>query len=233
MTNPQTTPTLVLLSGGLDSTVLATELARTRVRVEALTIVYGQRHAVEVEAANRVATHLGIRHEVLDLGVLQKHLRSALTGAGDVPHGHYAAANMAQTVVPNRNAIFLMVAAGIAASRNLEQVATAVHAGDHTVYADCRPEFIAAANTAVQLGTDSAVHADAPYLRLTKAEIVSRGQNASAPMELSWSCYEGGEHHCGRCGTCVERAEAFYQARIMDPTFYVDREYWRAQVGVA
>jgi 7-cyano-7-deazaguanine synthase len=234
----QTTPTLVLLSGGLDSTVLATELARTRVRVEALTIHYGQRHVIEIEAAKLVAQHLGIRHEVVDLGVLQTHLRSALTGDGQVPHGHYAAANMAQTVVPNRNAIMLNVAAGIAASRNLEQVATAVHAGDHTIYADCRPEFIAAANAAVQLGTDGAVHVDAPYLRLTKAQIAARGRAASAPMELSWSCYEGAEgfdrnSHCGRCGTCVERAEAFHQAGVTDPTYYRDAEFWRTQVGVA
>jgi 7-cyano-7-deazaguanine synthase len=235
----QTTPTLVLLSGGLDSTVLLTELARTRVRVEALTIFYGQRHVIEIEASANVANHLGIRHEVLDLNVLQNHLRSALVGTanGPIPHGHYAAANMAETVVPNRNAIMLNVAAGVAASRNLEQVATAVHSGDHTIYADCRPEFIAAANAAVQLGTDGAVHVDAPYLRLTKAQVVTRGQACSAPMELSWSCYEGNEagdgSHCGRCGTCVERAEAFHQARVLDPTYYRDAEFWRTQVGVA
>lgn len=214
--------------------MLTTELLRTGAVVQAVSVHYGQRHAVELEAAAAVASRLGIPHEIVDLGVLRQHLRSALTGAGDIPHGHYTADTMTATVVPNRNAIMLMVAAGIAAARGLRRVATAVHSGDHPIYPDCRPEFIAAANLAAMLGTET-VRVEAPYMRLTKAEIAAKGALHNAPMELSWSCYEGGDfagRHCGRCGTCVERAEAFHLAGVRDPTDYADTAFWREQVTV-
>nr|WP_264085163.1 7-cyano-7-deazaguanine synthase QueC [Kibdelosporangium phytohabitans] len=223
-----------MLSGGLDSTVLATELVRRGAAVQAVSVHYGQRHAVELEAAAVVASRLGIPHDIIDLSVLRHHLRSALTGTGEIPHGHYAADTMSATVVPNRNAIMLMVACGVASARGLRVVATAVHSGDHPIYPDCRPEFIAAATLTAMLGTET-VRVEAPYIRLTKAEIAAKGVQFDAPMELSWSCYEGGDstgRHCGRCGTCVERAEAFHLAGVRDPTDYADTAFWREQVTV-
>lgn len=220
------TSTLVLLSGGLDSTVLAARLLVAGHQLDAISIHYGQRHAKELDAARAVARWLGIRHNVVDLQLLREHLGgSALTSDGvDVPDGHYAQENMRATVVPNRNAIMLSVAVGIAVSRGLAQVATAVHAGDHFIYPDCRPEFITAMDTVAHLGTAGFgdVRVVAPFLHLTKADVVILGNQFGAPMELSWSCYRGGEVHCGRCGTCVERSEAFRVADVADPTSYAD-----------
>lgn len=224
------TGSLVLLSGGMDSTaLLARTVQLTTHRVETLSVNYGQRHARELLHAQAVADHFGVAHTVLDLSVLASHLTSALTGDEDVPHGHYAAENMNKTVVPNRNAIMLMAATGIAASRGLDTVLTAVHAGDHPIYPDCRPEFIDAASVCAQLGTKGLgdVSIIAPFVYRSKAEIVTVGTTYRAPFHLSWSCYEGGAMHCGRCGTCVERAEAFDVAGVEDPTTYADADYWR------
>lgn len=225
--------TLVLFSGGLDSTALLARrvagYASPSWPVEAVSINYGQRHIRELEAAERIAGGLDVGWGVVDLSVLANVLESALTGDTPVPHGHYAADTMAATVVPNRNAIMLMTAVGIAASRGLSEVVTAVHAGDHFVYPDCRPEFIEAVSQAAQLGTAGMgdVHIRAPFVDLTKADVVRLGASVGAPFHLSWSCYEGGGVHCGRCGTCVERAEAFHEAGVPDPTTYADADYWR------
>lgn len=225
------TGTLVLLSGGMDSTVLlAQTIARSGGdRVETLSVDYGQRHARELTAAAAIADHYRVPWDVADLASLATLLRSALTGHGDIPEGHYADATMRATVVPNRNAVLLMVAAGYAASRGLSCVATAVHAGDHPVYPDCRPEFIDAASAAATLGTQGIgdVQIVAPFVRMTKAQIAALGYAIDAPLDLTWSCYMGGGYHCGRCGTCVERAEAFAEAAIVDPTTYADPDYWR------
>ncbi|WP_159942539.1 7-cyano-7-deazaguanine synthase QueC [Nocardiopsis sp. FR6] len=227
--------TTVLLSGGLDSTVLTTSTVREHGAdsVDTLTIHYGQRHVRELEAAAEVAAALGVRHDIIDLSVLGAHLTSALTPSsdgGNVPHGHYAEPTMAATVVPNRNAILLMVAVGVASARGHSSVATAVHAGDHPVYPDCRPVFMTAAARAAETGTDGQVTITAPFVNMTKAEIAALGSRVEAPMHLSWSCYEGGETHCGRCGTCVERAEAFHVAGLSDPTSYADTTFWRSEV---
>ncbi|WP_017589955.1 7-cyano-7-deazaguanine synthase QueC [Nocardiopsis ganjiahuensis] len=227
--------TTVLLSGGLDSTVLATSIVREHGAdsVDTLTIHYGQRHVRELEAAAEVSAALGVRHDVIDLSVLGSHLTSALTPSsdgGNVPHGHYAEPTMAATVVPNRNAILLMVAVGVASARGHSGVATAVHAGDHPVYPDCRPEFVEAVARAAEAGTDGQVTVTAPFVDMAKAEIAALGHRVEAPVHLSWSCYEGGETHCGRCGTCVERAEAFHVAGLSDPTSYADTAFWRSEV---
>lgn len=236
MTAPHTA--LVLLSGGMDSTALASELVygHGATNVQAIGIHYGQRHATELTSAARVAHRLNIRYDVIDLSVLAKSLNSALTGSGTpVPEGHYAADNMAATVVPNRNAIMLMVAVGVAASRGLEAVYTAVHAGDHPIYPDCRPEFVEAANEAAQLGTAGMgdVEIRAPFVDISKADIVTRGTAVGAPFHLTWSCYQGGAEHCGKCGTCVERAEAFHLAGVPDPTRYEDTTFWLSAVAAA
>lgn len=228
------TGTLVLLSGGMDSTALLARTARheglLEERVEALSINYGQRHVRELEAAQAVAGYFGVQRFNIDLSVLGEFLGSALTTKDrEVPHGHYTSANMTQTVVPNRNAIMLSIAAGVAATRGLDIVATAVHAGDHAIYPDCRPVFIKAISQATRLGTAGIgdVIVDAPYAAYSKADIAEDGYRRGAPFFLSWSCYEGGPVHCGRCGTCVERAEAFHLADVEDPTEYADPDYWR------
>jgi 7-cyano-7-deazaguanine synthase len=220
---------IVLLSGGLDSTVLTAKLLAEGRPVDAVSIHYGQRHARELDAARAVAEHHGIRHDVVDLAVLRDHLAgSALTTGKDVPEGHYSAPSMAATVVPNRNMIMLAVAVGIAVSRGYSQVATAVHAGDHPIYPDCRPEFITAASLVSQLGTAGYgdVEIIAPFVHMSKADIARLGHQLDAPVSLSWSCYQGGDQHCGRCGTCVERAEAHHLAGIFDPTSYDDPAYF-------
>ena len=228
-----TTP-LVLLSGGMDSsTLLSYALAQPSVdRATALFVDYGQRHVRERESARLVASHHGVPLLELDLRAFGASVKSALTVGGiDVPHGHYAEDTMAATVVPNRNAVLLSAAAGIAASSGCDVVLTAVHAGDHPVYADCRPEFIEALDAATFLGCG--VHVQAPFVSVDKAQIARTGAELRVPYHLTWSCYEGGEKHCGRCGTCVERAEAFALAGVADPTDYADVEFWRAAVASA
>lgn len=224
---------IILLSGGLDSAVLAGSLAGLTPRPAALSFDYGQRHGRELASAAAVAEHYRMRHDIIDLSALGGHLGSALTGAGEIPDGHYSAPSMAATVVPGRNAIMLAVAAGIAASRGARRVAVAVHAGDHPVYPDCRPEFISAMSAALRLGTaghgDVTIHA--PFAETTKAGIVMLGAALSVPMGLSWSCYRGGDAHCGRCGTCVERWGAFRDAKVPDPTSYQDPGFAAATLG--
>jgi 7-cyano-7-deazaguanine synthase len=214
------------LSGGLDSTTLAYELAAEGHDLVALSFDYGQRHAKEVEYAARSAAALGAEHHVVDLRSVGRLLGgSALTSDDvEVPEGHYTDESMAATVVANRNAIMLSIAVGAAVSRGAEAVAAAVHAGDHTVYPDCRPEFIDAIQHEARVANEGfavdGFEVRAPFLRVGKEEIVRRGAALGVPFEHTWSCYVGGSVHCGRCGTCVERREAFERAGVADPTTY-------------
>lgn len=216
--------TIALLSGGMDSTVLVAYLRDRLHEVDAVSIMYGQRHRCELGAAAAIAACYGIRHDVVDIGGVGALLGgSALTDdAVAVPDGHYAADSMKTTVVPNRNAIMLSIAAGIAVARGATCVATAVHAGDHFIYPDCRPAFIDALDTATQLGTEGfgAVRIEAPFVNMGKHDICALGNELDAPLELTWSCYKGFDEHCGTCGTCVERMEAFSLAGVPDPTSY-------------
>lgn len=224
------THTLVLLSGGLDSTTLLARVVDAGTARLALSADYGQRHRRELDAARAVAAHYGVAHTVVDLSGWGRLLDgSALTDASvPVPHGHYAAPSMASTVVPNRNATLISAAAGVAIARGCDTVAVAVHAGDHPVYPDCRPEFLDAMNTALRYGTQDAARLVAPFAHWDKTAIVAEAHRLGAPVELSWSCYEGGPVHCGRCGTCVERAGAFFAAGVTDPTEYADPDAWRS-----
>jgi 7-cyano-7-deazaguanine synthase len=214
------------LSGGLDSVTLAHVLADEGHELIALSYDYGQRHAKEIGCATRCAQRLGAEHHVVDLRSVGALLSgSALTDASvEVPEGHYTDASMASTVVANRNAILLSVAVGVAVAREAQAVATAVHAGDHTVYPDCRPEFIAAVEHEARVANEGFVDRGfrvlAPFLAVGKDEIVRRGAAVGVPFADTWSCYVGGEEHCGRCGTCVERIEAFDRAGVDDPTAY-------------
>lgn len=216
------------LSGGLDSVTLAHVLADEGHDLVCLSFDYGQRHAKEIGFARACAARLGADHHVVDLRSVGALLSgSALTDASvEVPEGHYTDASMAATVVPNRNAIMLSVAVGVAVARGASAVATAVHAGDHPIYPDCRPAFIDAVEHEARVANEGFIDPGfrvlAPFLSLPKDEIVRRGAAAGVPFEQTWSCYVGAEVHCGRCGTCVERREAFELAGVADPTTYAE-----------
>lgn len=216
-----------IVSGGLDSVTLAYHLAAEAVdeQLVMVSVDYGQRHRVELRYAGLAAADLGVEHVLVDLtSITSLVATSALTGAVDVPEGHYAEDSMRATVVPNRNAILLAVATGLVVARGGGLVATAVHAGDHFVYPDCRPGFISAMSEAMRLGSDGMadVAIAAPFVQSTKADIVRRGAELGVPFVNTWSCYQGGTVHCGVCGTCTERREAFELAGVDDPTEYAD-----------
>lgn len=218
--------TLVSLSGGMDSTVLLAHYADADHRLLAVSVDYGQRHVREIAAARAVAALYGAEHLVVDLRAAGALLRgSALTDPDvDVPSGHYQAATMSLTVVPNRNAILGNLLVGIGMPRGAELVALGMHAGDHAIYPDCRPEFVDALRLQVQAGNVgySPPRVEAPFVHMTKAQIARRGATLDAPLHLTWSCYLGEDRHCGTCGTCVERREAFTSAGLADPTEYKD-----------
>ena len=225
--------TIVICSGGLDSVSLAHKVAAEQELVGLISFDYGQRHRKEVEFAARCAERLGVPHDLIDMSHIGQHLSgSALTDDVDVPDGHYAEENMKVTVVPNRNAIMLAIAFGVAAAKQADAVATAVHGGDHFIYPDCRPEFTEAfeAMQAKALDGYASVKLYTPFVREPKSAIVAEGARHDTPFADTWSCYKGGETHCGRCGTCVERREAFHLAGVEDPTVYADPDYWKAAV---
>lgn len=216
--------TVIIHSGGMDSTVLLYQLLNAGDDVLALSIDYGQRHKKELECARSLCKDLGVEHRIADLTSLTPLLAgSSLTSPEiEVPEGHYAEDNMKATVVPNRNMILLSVATGWAISAGAESVSYAAHSGDHAIYPDCREEFAEGMNHVMGLADWQKVALDRPFVSLTKADIVKLGAELGVPFERTWSCYKGGELHCGRCGTCVERREAFYLAGVDDPTIYAD-----------
>ena len=225
--------TLVVCSGGLDSVSLAHRIAAEHDLTALLSFNYGQRHKKELDSAKACAERLSVPHQIIDIRTIGASLTgSALTDNGDVPDGHYAEETMKITVVHTRNAIMLAIAFGVAAAQKAEAVALAVHGGDHFIYPDCRPGFINAFQTMQNHALEG--YADikllAPYVNASKADIVTDGARHDTPFEATWSCYKGGENHCGRCGTCVERREAFHLAGVKDPTVYEDADFWRDAV---
>jgi 7-cyano-7-deazaguanine synthase len=214
---------VVLFSGGIDSTVLAVDERRTVGQgVHLLAIDYGQRHKKELQHASAIAKRLGLHLGVVNLSSLAP-LISASSQTNDkipVPEGHYTDSSMKSTVVPNRNMIMLAIAAGYAINIGATWVSYAAHAGDHAIYPDCRPGFTAAMGAALNLCHYSPLRLGTPFVHMTKAQVVSLGAKLQAPLHLTWSCYMGGALHCGKCGTCVERREAFQLAGVTDPTEY-------------
>ncbi len=226
-------PTLVVCSGGLDSVTLAYQTAAANLLAGLVSFDYGQRHKKELLYATRAAVALQVPHTIVNIASVGALLSgSALTDNVTVPDGHYQEETMQATVVPNRNAIMLTIAYGMAAAQNLNAVAAAVHGGDHFIYPDCRPEFIAAFAAMQNAALDgyANVMLVTPFLHFTKAQIVAAGAVLKVPFDDTWSCYKGGTVHCGRCGTCVERREAFELAKVTDPTIYEDDNFWRTAV---
>ena len=214
---------LTVFSGGMDSATLVYKLLADGHEASLISFDYGQRHSRELQSAADTATHLGLEHQVIDLTGLRPLLKgSALTDASmDVPHGHYESETMKATVVPNRNAIMTSIAWGIAVAENMDAVALGIHAGDHAIYPDCRPEFHKAIEVALQLGTDRlGMKLLAPFIRMTKTDIAKLGGTLGVRYDLTWTCYEGGEVHCGKCGACQERQEAFRDSEVSDVTEY-------------
>lgn len=205
---------VIVLSGGMDSTTLLHE--RKEQIALAVTFDYGSKHnAREIECARINCEMLGIEHIVIPLEFMGKYFKSSLLlGGEEIPEGHYADDNMKSTVVPFRNGIMLSIAAGLAESRGLKKVMLANHGGDHAIYPDCRPEFVDAMSDAIRLGTYEGVVIDAPYTLITKSDIARIGKRIGVDYNLTYSCYKGGETHCGKCGTCVERMEALREAGI-------------------
>lgn len=199
---------ILIYSGGLDSTTLLYEY-RESIAL-AVSFDYGSKHnARELSYAAENCARLGIRHLIIPLSFIQQYFRSdLLLGKGDIPEGSYEDENMRSTVVPFRNGIMLAVAAGLAESNDLDTVLIANHGGDHAIYPDCRPEFIDAFDKATSAGTYNGVRILSPYCNITKRDIALRGKAMGIDYSLTYSCYKGGEKHCGRCGTCTERKEA-------------------------
>ncbi len=212
---------VLILSGGMDSTTMLYDY-QERIGL-AVSFDYGGNHnAKEIPFAAWHCGHLGIEHIVLPLAFMADYFKSSLLeGAEAIPEGSYDEENMKSTVVPFRNGIMLSVAAGLAESRGFKYVMMANHGGDHTIYPDCRPEFVQAMSEAMRLGTFPGIELLAPYTHLSKADIARRGKSLGIDYSKTWSCYKGGDKHCGRCGTCVERKEALRDAGIEDQTVYL------------
>ena len=183
---------------------------------------YGSNHnAKEIPFAELHCKRLGIKHITIPLEFMHKYFKSSLLeGADAIPEGHYEDENMKSTVVPFRNGIMLAISAGIAESNGLDHVMIANHGGDHAIYPDCRPEFISAMSSATSTGSYNGVTVIAPYTSITKGDIARRGKELGIDYTETWSCYKGGDKHCGKCGTCVERKEALRDAGIEDFTEY-------------
>ena len=213
---------VVLCSGGMDSVTALYWAHRRHAVVAAVSFRYGARHnAREIPFAAEHARRLGIPHEVIALDFVGRHFRSALLGSGGaIPDGHYAAATMRRTVVPFRNAIMLAAATGLAESRGARGLVIAAHGGDHAIYPDCREGFLRAMGEAMRRGTYARIALLRPFVDWNKARIAAAGARLGVDYARTWSCYRGGKIHCGRCGTCVERREAFLLAGLPDPTVY-------------
>lgn len=217
---------VVILSGGLDSSTLAYKLQAQGYSLICVSFNYGQKHLRELHSAAVIAKNLNAQHQIIDLSFMQNFLQasSLVNKEKTNPKEEYNRDSMLVTVVPNRNTMMLSLAWTIACDRGAHVVAFGPHKGDNYVYADCRPDYFNAMNLALRLGTIDSRNDDleliAPLLNMTKTEIVQLGAELKVPFADTWSCYDGGEIHCGRCGTCEQRRQAFIEAQVTDPTQY-------------
>lgn len=218
---------VLILSGGLDSSTLGYWLkANGYNELVCITYNYGQRQVLELAAAKKIAATLNAQHHIIDLTFMQKFLTTSSLTNHDiaVPHGEYNKENMQVTVVPNRNTMLLSFAWTIACNEQADILAYGAHGGDHYIYPDTRPDYFNALNLALRLGTEDSrkinLHLVAPFIHLKKAEIIKIGHELNVPFADTWTCYEGGNTHCGLCGSCQNRKQGFIQAGIADPTSY-------------
>jgi 7-cyano-7-deazaguanine synthase len=211
---------IIIISGGMDSVTLLYD-KKDDIAL-GISFNYGSIHNNrEITFAEMHCKRLGIKHITIHLDFIHQYFKSSLLEcAENIPEGRYDSANMKSTVVPFRNGIMLSIAIGMAETLGLNNVLIANHAGDHTIYPDCRPDFINGINTAAITGTFNHVTVNAPYTNITKADIARIGKRLGINYAETWSCYKGGLKHCGKCGTCIERKEALHEAGIVDPTDY-------------
>lgn len=212
---------VVIYSGGMDSFTLLNELMYLGYRNHILTFDYGQKHAKELVVANRFCQKNNLEHTIVKLPT-EVFRGSALTGGPDVPEGHYEDESMKDTYVPNRNMTMLSLAAAYALSIGANKVFYGAHAGDHAIYPDCRPEFLKQINTLLHIANYEPVTVIAPYLGMSKTDILQRGIQMGLNYSHTWTCYNGRDKACGKCGSCRERLEAFQQCGVIDPLEYED-----------
>ena len=212
---------VVIYSGGMDSFTILNKAIKSGYRVFPLTFNYGQRHVKEIEYASEVCFNLNLSHKVVDISSINQLLQgSSLTSDIDIPEGHYEADSMKSTVVPNRNMILLSLAVGYAVSIGASKVLYGAHSGDHFIYPDCRPEFVKKMNDVTAIANYEAVEIVTPYLDKNKADILGDGLSMGLDYSKSWTCYNGRDKACGKCGSCVERLEAFAEHNVIDPLEY-------------
>ena len=217
---------VVLVSGGMDSVTALYDATRKHDVIAGVSFNYGAKHNdKEIPFAACHCQKLGIQHIVISLNFINQLFKSdLLKSGGDVPEGHYEELTMKQTVVPFRNGIMMSIVAGYAESEGARGLVIAAHSGDHAIYPDCREDFMKAMGEAIRLGTYEQVEVIRPFIAMSKANIAKRGQELDVDFSQTWSCYKGTDVHCGKCGTCVERREAFMLAGMNDPTVYQETE---------
>lgn len=213
---------LVVFSGGMDSTVGVYWAVKNYREVETLSFYYGSKHNEEEHKhALKTCEKLGLKNTRIDLDFMNKYFKSdLLQSGGEIPEGYYTAENMKSTVVPFRNGIMLSIAAGFAESQDCDVLILGNHSGDHAIYPDCRADFIDGIKKAISAGTAKNIEVVSPFCNITKTDICKLGQEMGVDYSLTYSCYKGGEKHCGKCGTCTERIEAFRDSGVPDPTEY-------------
>lgn len=218
---------VVVLSGGMDSTTLLYDVKSQGYETFAISFLYGQKHSKELESAKKTCELLEIPHKIVDISFFADLAPSALTkDSWSVPEGYYTDENMKQTVVPNRNMVFLSLATSYAISLKAQKLFYGAHAGDHPIYPDCRKEFVEAVKKAIFLCDYHTVELEAPYIDLKKEDILRIGLKLGVDYSLTWSCYKGGDKACGKCGTCTERIEAFKKVGVKDPLEYEIEIEW-------
>jgi 7-cyano-7-deazaguanine synthase len=221
MTENMSEKVVVIYSGGMDSFTVLNRALKDGKQVFALSFDYGQKHVKELQYAAKVCEELSIAHKIIDISAINELIGgSSLTDDIDIPEGHYEEDSMKSTVVPNRNMILLSMAVGYAVSLEAAQVYYGAHSGDHAIYPDCRPEFVEKMNDVCKIANYQSVEIHSPYLQQTKIDILTDGLSMGLDYSKSWTCYNGREHACGKCGACQERLEAFEKNGLTDPLTY-------------
>ena len=215
---------IIIFSGGLDSTTLLYYLLNKEYELEAISYDYGQKHKKELDCAKEICKDLNIKHNIIDISFIGKHINSSLTQDDqEIPEGHYESENMESTVVYHRNLMMMTIANAIGLSRGILDIAYAAHAGDHIIYPDCRPMFADSAEITLKISSDKKINIIRPFINIDKTDILRIGLNLNVPYEKTWSCYKGNKLSCGKCGTCIERLEAFKKCNIKDPIEYENK----------